>query len=143
MALTDSDFKILNQIHSNVMRRFRYRTDQQKWQQLEFWEGDETLLEQVRSHGHRIEGDCEEAARAFMYLAREAGYPARLIVGLDENGNGHCWCEVADTEYATAVYLDNRKRRVVDRSQMMDMEPIAASPWNPVSGDTRPWVKLK
>lgn len=142
MAFSPDQVQALRNIHRRVMARFIYKTDLEQFGIPEHWEGDDTLFAKVRDKV-TIKGDCEEASRAFMILAIEAGLQARLVVGWDEDGAGHCWCEVTDPMREQAVYLDNRREKLVGFDSIVTYIPHSASPWNPIPGETRDWVELK
>jgi transglutaminase-like putative cysteine protease len=81
------------------------------------------------------QGHCELFAGAFILLAREAGYPARMVVGyaggawntledyyVVRNSNAHAWVEIFDAEDQTWLRVDPTPGRVSS-----DAEAVLAS----------------
>ena len=73
----------------------------------------------VRWLQHARSGHCEYFAGAFILLAREAGYPARMVVGFSggawntveeyfvvRNDNAHAWVEIYDAQSAEWLRVD-------------------------------------
>lgn len=137
--LSLEDFKTLRNIHARNMKRFQYVTDKSKWGLLEYWEPDQVLF----PIGAKFTGDCEEFARVCMHDSMEAGFTARLIVCLTELGEGHCICEVMDSQAQSSVFLDNRQTRPASKNDLAKYMFYSASPWNPKPGDARPWKLIK
>lgn len=142
MAFTNKEFRVLAQLHRDILQNFRYQTDKDKYGQVEYWESEALIEQMATKRIPSFTGDCEDVARIFMHRARLLGFPARLVIGWDETNAGHCWCEVANADFTDAVHLDNRQRTVVSTAGLKGYRPDSASPWDPVVGETRPWVDL-
>lgn len=141
MAFKETDYPILRDIHKRNMARFIYKTDAEQYQKHEYWI-DERVLQAYVGTKLVFTGDCEEFARVCMFEAMAAGYRARLVICKLENGEGHCLCEVADPLREQAWYMDNRRTKLVDVKGLAGYQFYAASPWNPMASDARPWVEL-
>lgn len=142
MGFKNDQLDQLKRIHHQVTYRFEYKNDIELWGKIEHWDDDFTIMNAV-TNGLRWKGDCEETAKAFLLLALPLGLNGRLVVGYDETGQGHCWTEIASEDLEEAIYLDNRRSTAVARNRLYGYLPVAASPWNPVPGDTRPWIALR
>ncbi len=142
MAFKDTDYVQLRAIHKRNMARFVYKTDLEQFKKHEYWI-DEKVLQAYVGTKLQFVGDCEEFARVCMFEAIAAGFDARLVICKIENGEGHCVCEVADPKRQQAWYMDNRRTKLVDVKGLAGYVFYAASPWNPMAHDARPWIELK
>lgn len=141
MAFVSGDYEKLRAIHREVMDRFVYLTNHDPWPHTEYWQADKVM----KKYANRylvITNDSEVAVRAFLLLAREAGFFARMVVCRTPDREGHCICEVADPQLEQAYYLDTRSERITARRSLPVYEMYCASPWNPIPNDERPWVDL-
>jgi hypothetical protein len=79
-------------------------------------EGDDDVVRWLR---HARAGHCEYFAGAFILLARDAGYPARMVVGfmggawntveeyfVVRNDNAHAWVEIYDAQSQEWLRVD-------------------------------------
>lgn len=139
------DYGVLSDLHRQIMEKFTYMTDQEKYGMVEMW-GDSTTLKNIgRSGVTKFTGDCEEFALVSAAKAQEHGYHARIVVCYVETGEGHAICEIASKDYAEAYFFDNRQHKVVVAEELLNKKYrfIAVSPWNPTPHDDRPWLKVQ
>jgi len=141
VAFTKEDIKSLEEIRKRMHKQFQYTSDEKRWRKSEHWESDDSLHATIEQYA-TVKGDCEEFARGCMYLANKESFMARLVVG-HLQGVGHCWVEIMDREYKDAIYMDNNYRKLLVKKELIQHDPIAASPWNPYPGDKRNWVEVK
>ncbi len=134
---TDRQVNQLKRIHAELMDRMTYQTDLEKFKVVDYWEGAAA----IRPSGS-FRGDCEEFSMLAVMKARQLGLNARLVVCRDETGEGHCIAEVADPKLLTSYFFDNRQRRLVTLKELAHYRFYSVSPWNPLPGDTRPWVRV-
>lgn len=131
----------LTSLHRDIREKFTYRSDKDKWGLVEHWE-DSSTLRNLRSSGvTKFTGDCEEFAMVAMDNAMRLGFNARLVTCYTENGEGHCLCEVASSDFTEAYYLDNRFVRLAASADIAKYKIVSVSPWNPQAGETRPWQR--
>ena len=139
------DYGVLSDLHRQIMEKFTYMTDQEKYGMVEQWGDSSTLKNIGRSGVTRFTGDCEEFALVSVAKAQELGYNARLVVCYVETGEGHAICEVASKDFSEAYFFDNRQHKVVVAAELISKKYrfVAVSPWNPQPSDDRPWLKVK
>lgn len=128
----------LRAIKNRMDTDFVYETDEAKHQMTDYWEDDAVLASAVKN-SIRWTSDCEEFAMVGMRKAIALGFMARLVVCLTETKEGHCICEVESHDGLEAYYIDNRKKGLATRDQLVNYAYYAVSPWNPKPGETRPW----
>jgi predicted transglutaminase-like cysteine proteinase len=107
-----TDINVLNkldQIHSEVFRKFKYEFDKDQYGMVEKW----IMPDEGFDGSQRIVGDCEDFALACRKLCRDRGITtSRLVVCMTETNEGHCVLEV------NGWILDNRRRHVVTRDEL-------------------------
>jgi predicted transglutaminase-like cysteine proteinase len=131
----------LEKIKAELTRQHNYITDGKKFKMVDYWESDAVLAPMV--DGQRdLNTDCEEYAIVAMRKAHIDGFHARLVVCLDETGEGHCICEVSSDDGTEAYYFDNRKQRVVTQAGLKGYQFYSVSPWDPQPRETRPWQRV-
>lgn len=137
------DYGRLADLHRDILEKFTYMSDQEKFGMVEHWQDEVTLKNIGRTGVTKFTGDCEEFARVSVDKARAAGYNARLVVCYVETGEGHALCEVASKDFAEAYFFDNRQHKIVVAEELIAKRYkfVAVSPWNPVPGDDRPWMR--
>lgn len=103
--LTEEQLKIVHETHARVFKIFEYKTDKQQHGLIEHWH-DPSMIEAALEKG-KLVGDCDDFALACRHLLWKHDIPNRLVLCLDENGEGHLVLE------AEGHILDNRQTRVV------------------------------
>lgn len=119
--------KLLQNIHTSVLRRFVYVSDKIKWGKLEHWESDDELPLKGK-----FKGDCDAFALMCRKICRLKGLKTRLIFcRIPDTGEYHLVCECEN------YILDNRCLRIA-AIQELDYE------WLYMSGYEKgePWCRI-
>ena len=140
-GFSDSERIALVALQTKLFKGFTYRYDKDKHGKVEYWE--KIAQYDINQTSIRFNGDCEEFAMHALAGARQMGLNARLIYCLTELNEGHCICEVISKDQTQALFLDNRYRKPMTRSELSKYKFVKMSPLNPVAGDKRPWYLVK
>lgn len=121
--LTDLNAKILGSSLPADVSEYSHLLTSHLWKHFRYslspdlgGEGDDAIVNWLRS---AKAGHCEYFAGSFILLAREAGYPARMVVGFTgggwntveeyfvvRNDNAHAWVEIYDSESEEWLRVD-------------------------------------
>lgn len=137
-GFTSEDLDKLKRIQSDTLRQFTYASDMETHGVAEYWPSFKDIGS-AALHNAPFKEDCDGFAIVCMDKAALAGFPVRLVVCLDELGEGHCICEVSSRDKTQAYYFDNRRHAPVTAGGEVGYKFLAVSPYNPQPGEQRPW----
>jgi len=101
----------LQEIHTNIERRWKYVSDDIQWGTVERWLTEKEAKQNAES-GDTIQGDCDDFALTARYMCRQKDIPTRLVI-----------CKTEEDEYHVVLesegwIIDNRMHRVVARDSL-------------------------
>lgn len=137
-GFSPSDHATLHAIKRGLTQPHRYADDGRTWRIRDYW-GTDTGMAPIPASQRELQVDREEYAIAAMRKCHLGDFHSRLIMCLDEMGEGHCICEVSSNDGTEAVYFDYRKSTVVERDGLSNYLFFFASPWDPQPRETRAW----
>lgn len=138
MGFRPTDHAELEKVKSSLRYQDKYLAGLHRWLISEYWEND-LLLCTLRDSQIHFSLESEEYSMQVLRRLDALGFKARLLICIDEGGEGHCICEVSSNDGFEAYYFDNRRTKIVTLFGLGEYKFIAMSPWNPEVGDTRPW----
>jgi predicted transglutaminase-like cysteine proteinase len=113
--------EVLLAVNEFFNRGIPYRTDQQHWQQVDYWA---TPAESLASNG----GDCEDYAIAKYYLLKELGVPISRLrityVKAIKLNEAHMVLAYYPQPEADPLILDNLENSVRIASERTDLVPV-------------------
>ena len=141
MPFTKQQVEQLKNIHKQLLSQFTYKTDQDKRNTVEYWEGVGVHRPTGPSNAP-FTGDCEEFAMVAVQKVNAAGFSARLVICWVETGEGHCIAEVSTEDGDESYFMDNRQRKLSMQQELKGYRFHSVSPWNPQPGDQRLWYRV-